>query len=56
MINMKGKDDVNLKMDIKQKLELPLFYYIYKVIVKKTLTDSKLRNIKKPILKKQKQE
>ena len=30
MRNMKGKDDVNLKMEIIQKLELPLFYYIYR--------------------------
>ena len=56
MMNMKGKDHVNLKMDIIHKLELPLFYYIYKVIVKKPLTDSKLRNIKNLILKKETQE
>ena len=56
MMNMKGKDHVSLKMDIIHKLELPFFYYIHKVIVKKTLTDSKLRNRKKLILKKQKQE
>ena len=55
-MNMNGKDHVNLKMDIIHKLELTLFYYIYKVIMKKRLTDSKLRNIKKLILKKQKQE
>ena len=30
MKNMKGKDDVNLKMDIKQKLESPPFYYLYR--------------------------
>ena len=30
MKNMKGKDDVNLKMDIIQKCELTLFYYIYR--------------------------
>ena len=36
MKNMKRKDDVNLKMDIIQNLE---------VIVNKILTDSKLRNI-----------
>ena len=30
MKNMKGKDDVNLKMDIIQKLELLPFCYLYR--------------------------
>ena len=30
MKNMTGKDDVNLKIEIIQKCELLLFYYIYR--------------------------
>ena len=37
MKNMKGKDDVNLKMDIIQKLELQFFYYIDRTNCEKSL-------------------